>query len=164
MRRFTKFSDTGSPIAHIERRLRSFACVWRNDSEVGLLLYTFKPMTHIGRGSVFSGELTSDEDLTIEGIVKGNVQMRDAVLTLAEPARVEADIHGVRVQVHGSLKGSITASTRIELGPTARVEGNLSADQVVIADGARFDGRIDMGRRTVALKMAQYKAGQTAGA
>ena len=121
-------------------------------------------MTHIGRSSVFRGEVTSDEDLTIEGTVTGNVQMRDALLTLAEPARVEADIHGVRVLVHGSLKGSITASTRIELGPTARVEGNLSADQVVIADGAHFEGRIDMGRRTVALKMAQYKAGQTAGA
>jgi hypothetical protein len=39
---------------------------------------------------------------------------------------------------------------------------------VVIADGARFDGRIDMAKRTLALKMAQYKdkdkdkAGQTA--
>jgi cytoskeletal protein CcmA (bactofilin family) len=121
-------------------------------------------MTHIGRGSLFTGELTSDEDLTIEGTVKGTVQVREATLTVSEPGRIEADVHGVQVLVHGSLKGSITASKRIELGPTARVEGNLSADQVVIADGARFDGKIDMGRRTVALKMAQYKAGQSAGA
>lgn len=121
-------------------------------------------MTHIGRSTVFSGELTSDEDLTIEGTVKGDIRIREATLTIAEPARIEADIHGLLVLVHGTVKGSITASKRIELGPEARVEGNLSADQVVIADGARFDGRIDMGRRTVALKMAQYKAGQAAGA
>jgi cytoskeletal protein CcmA (bactofilin family) len=111
---------------------------------------------------VFDGELTTDEDLTIEGTVKGDVQVREATLTINEKALVEADIHGVRVIVHGSLKGSITATARIELGPAARVEGNLSADQVVIADGARFDGRIDMAKRTLALKMAQYKAGQTA--
>jgi cytoskeletal protein CcmA (bactofilin family) len=119
-------------------------------------------MTHIGRSTVINGELTSDEELTIEGTVKGDVQVRQATLTIAEKAQVEADIHGVRVVVHGFLKGSITASTRIELGPEARVEGNLSADQVVIAEGARFDGRIDMAKRTLALKMAQYKAGQTA--
>ena len=119
-------------------------------------------MTHIGRSVLFSGELTSDEDLTIEGTLKGDVQIRDATLTISEPAQVEADIHGSRVVVHGSVRGSITASVRIELGPAARVQGNLSADQVVIADGARFDGRIDMARRTLAIKMAQYKAGQAA--
>jgi cytoskeletal protein CcmA (bactofilin family) len=119
-------------------------------------------MTNIGRSTVFNGELTSDEDLTIEGTVTGDVQVREAMLTITEPAKVEADIHGARVVVHGSLKGSITATARIELGPGARVEGNLSADQVVIADGAQFNGRIDMAKRTVAHKMAQYKAGQTA--
>jgi len=119
-------------------------------------------MTHIGRSVVIDGEFSSDEDLTIEGTLKGDVQIRDATLTIGEPARVEADIHGSRVVVHGTVRGSITASVRIELGPAARVQGNLSADQVVIADGARFDGRIDMARRTLALKMAQYKAGQAA--
>jgi len=119
-------------------------------------------MTHIGRSVVFNGELTSDEDLTIDGTITGDVQIKDATLTIGEPARVEADIHGSRVVVHGTVRGSITASARIELGPGARVEGNLSADQVVIADGARFDGRIDMARRTVAVKMAQYKANQAA--
>ena len=119
-------------------------------------------MTHIGRSVVIDGEFTSGEDLTIEGTLKGDVQIRDATLTIGEPARVEADIHGSRVVVHGTVRGSITASVRIELGPAARVQGNLSADQVVIADGARFDGRIDMARGTLALKMAQYKAGQAA--
>jgi cytoskeletal protein CcmA (bactofilin family) len=117
-------------------------------------------MTHIGPSVVIDGEFISDEDLTIDGTLKGSVQIREATLTIGDPARVEADIHGSRVIVHGTVRGSITASTRIELGPGARVQGNLSADQVVIADGARFEGRIDMGRRTVALKMAQYKASQ----
>ena len=129
---------------------------------MGLTLPATTRMTHIGRSTVFDGELTTDEDLTIEGTVKGDVQVREATLTINEKAQVEADIHGARVIVHGSLKGSITATARIELGPAARVEGNLSADQVVIADGARFHGRIDMAKRTLALKMAQYKAGQTA--
>jgi cytoskeletal protein CcmA (bactofilin family) len=119
-------------------------------------------MTHIGRSTVFNGELSTDEDLTIDGTLTGDVQVREATLTISEKAQVEADIHGVRVVVNGSLRGSITATVRIELGPGARVEGNLSADRVVIADGARFDGRIDMAKRTLERKIAQYKAGQTA--
>ena len=121
-------------------------------------------MTHIGRSTVIDGEFSSDEDLVIEGTVKGSVQIKEATLTIGEPGRVEADIHGARVVVQGTLRGSITASVRIELGATARVDGNLSADQVVIVDGARFNGRIDMAQRTVALKMAQYKAKAAAGA
>jgi cytoskeletal protein CcmA (bactofilin family) len=121
-------------------------------------------MTHIGRSVTFNGELVSDEDLQIDGTLKGDIQIRDATLTIGEPAHVEADIRGAQVIVRGTVNGSITATKRIELAPSAQVEGNLSADQVVIIDGARFDGRIDMGRRTVALKMAQYKAGQSAGA
>jgi len=117
-------------------------------------------MTNIGPSVVIDGEFSSDEDLTIEGTVKGTLHIREATLTVAEPARVEADIHGARVVVLGALKGSITASVRIELGETARVDGNLSAEHVVIVDGAQFNGRIDMAQRTVALKMAQYKAKQ----
>ncbi|HEY1305930.1 MAG TPA: polymer-forming cytoskeletal protein [Vicinamibacterales bacterium] len=122
-------------------------------------------MTHIGQHVVINGEFTSDEDLQMDGTITGDVQIRDATLTIGETGKVEADIYGTRVVVHGSVRGSITASARIELGPAACVEGNLSADQVVIADGAQFQGHIDMARRTVAMKMAQYKAGQaTAGA
>jgi cytoskeletal protein CcmA (bactofilin family) len=42
------------------------------------------------------------------------------------------------------------------------VTGNLSANQIVIEEGATFNGRIDMDRRTIAAKVAQYKAAQPA--
>ena len=41
---------------------------------------------------------------------------------------------------------------------TTNVTGSLSADRVVLIEGARFNGRIDMDRRTIAAKVAQYKA------
>jgi cytoskeletal protein CcmA (bactofilin family) len=119
-------------------------------------------MTHLGRSLVLTGELTSDEDIAIDGQVHGHVFVRDATLTIGEHARVEADVRGMRVQVRGVVTGSISASQRIELYPSARVDGNLSANQVVIADGAQFGGRIDMDQRTIAAKVAQFKAEQVA--
>jgi cytoskeletal protein CcmA (bactofilin family) len=115
-------------------------------------------MSTIGASAAFSGELTSDEDLTIEGQFDGQILVRNAVVTVAASARVRADIRGLRVFVRGTVKGSIAATERIELATGAHVEGSLSANTIVIADGARFNGHVDMGHRTIAARVSQYRA------
>jgi cytoskeletal protein CcmA (bactofilin family) len=121
-------------------------------------------MTRIGPSFVISGELQSSEDTVIEGRVNGHVQIKDAPLTITSRGAVRADVRAVRVLVQGQLKGSISASERIELAASAQVEGALSANQVVITEGARFDGGIDMQRRTIESKMAQFRAQQASDA
>ena len=121
-------------------------------------------MTRIGPSFVISGELQSSEDIVIEGRVNGHVQIKGAPLTIAPHGAVRADVRAVRVLVQGQLKGSISASERIELAASAQVEGALSANQVVITEGARFDGGIDMQRRTIESKIAQYRAQQASDA
>jgi cytoskeletal protein CcmA (bactofilin family) len=117
-------------------------------------------MTNIGASVAFDGDLTCDEDITFEGRLTGSIHVRDAALIVAQAAQLEATIRAQRVVVHGTVQGAISAGQRIELAPSAKVTGDLSATQVVIADGAQFNGRIDMSRRTIAAKVAQYKAGK----
>jgi len=117
--------------------------------------------TRIGRTLVISGELECSEDLLVEGRVNGHLTVRDAQLTITPTGTVDAQVHGTRVLVEGQLKGGITATERIELGSKSRVEGSLSADRVVMWEGARFDGGIDMRQRTIAAKMAQFRNGVT---
>jgi cytoskeletal protein CcmA (bactofilin family) len=118
-------------------------------------------MTHIGESVVFDGNLSCDEDVTIDGRLVGNIHVRAAALTVGRSGRLESAIRAARVVVHGTVQGTITASDRIELAPSSVVTGDLSATEVVIADGAQFNGRIDMGRRTIAARVAQYKAATT---
>jgi cytoskeletal protein CcmA (bactofilin family) len=117
-------------------------------------------MTSIGRSLVITGELTSDEDVAIGGRMHGPISIRNGSLTIRDTARLDGDIRATRVVVQGSVDGTIAASERIELQASARVRGSLSANHVVLADGATFNGRIDMDRRTIAAKVAQYKAAQ----
>ena len=119
--------------------------------------------TRIGRTLVITGELESSEDLLIEGRVNGHLVVRDAQLTIMPSGTVDAQIHGVRVLVEGQVKGGIVATERIELASKSRVEGSLSADRIVMWEGARFDGGIDMRQRTIAAKMAQYRNGGATG-
>ena len=121
------------------------------------------PVTTIGRTISISGEVVSGEDITVEGRVNGHLMVRDAALTIGEQAQLHADIRGTRVVVRGQLKGSIVASERIELEASASVEGSLSANRVVIADGSRFNGGIDMDQRTIAARLAQFKASHEPG-
>jgi cytoskeletal protein CcmA (bactofilin family) len=117
-------------------------------------------MTNIGVTIVITGELTSTEDVTVEGRIDGHVLVRDAAITIGERAQIQADVRGARVVVRGLVNGSISASERIELTHTATVDGSLSANRVILADGAQFNGRIDMDQRTIAARIAQYKATQ----
>jgi cytoskeletal protein CcmA (bactofilin family) len=119
-------------------------------------------MTHIGPSVVFDGTLTTDEDITIDGQLSGSLHVRDADLTIGRPARVDASLRAHRVVVFGTVRGTISASERIELTSSAVVTGDISATHVVIAEGARFNGRVDMGRRTIAARVAQYQANQPA--
>jgi cytoskeletal protein CcmA (bactofilin family) len=114
-------------------------------------------MTTIGPALSIQGEISSDEDLIIEGRVGGHIVMKNGSLTIGKQARVDAHVRGARVQVLGALQGNIAATERIELAPTAAVVGDLSADRIVLVDGATFNGRIDMDKRTIAAKVAQYK-------
>ena len=116
-------------------------------------------MSTVGQSVVIRGDVTSDEDLTIEGRVHGTIVVRNGTILVGGTARVEADIRGMTVQIRGDVRGGVSAGERIELLPSATVTGTLSANHVVIADGATFNGSIDMGRRTLAAKLAQYKAG-----
>jgi cytoskeletal protein CcmA (bactofilin family) len=117
-------------------------------------------MTTIGPSLSIQGEISSDEDLIIEGRVGGQIVMTNATLTIGKEARVDADVRGARVQVLGAIQGNIAATDRIELAPTAAVVGDLTANHIVLVEGATFNGRIDMDKRTIAAKVAQYKAAQ----
>jgi cytoskeletal protein CcmA (bactofilin family) len=53
-------------------------------------------------------------------------------------------VHGKTVTVAGTVTGDITADDRIELEPSARVDGNITAPRILIQDGATFRGQVNM--------------------
>jgi cytoskeletal protein CcmA (bactofilin family) len=99
----------------------------------------------IGRSMHITGEVTGREDLIIDGTVEGKILVSGHQLTLGENGNVKADIRDARtVVVQGQLVGDVSAEHRIEIGSTGSIFGNIRAPRVVLADGARFKGSIDM--------------------
>jgi cytoskeletal protein CcmA (bactofilin family) len=107
-------------------------------------------IVNIGQSVQIKGELTGNEDLTIEGMVDGKILVKDHNLTIGTNGKISAEVHAKTVVVVGQVMGNITADDKIEIAPSGSVEGDLRAPRVAIADGARFKGSIDMERKGAA--------------
>ncbi|MDH3613856.1 MAG: polymer-forming cytoskeletal protein [Gammaproteobacteria bacterium] len=104
-----------------------------------------KNVSVIGPTLVFKGELSADEDLVIEGRIEGTIAHHKKHLTIGKQGRVKADIHASSVIVEGKLVGDIHSEGVVSLASGADVEGDIFCGRIVMEDGARFVGRIDMG-------------------
>jgi len=104
-----------------------------------------KNVSVIGPTMVFKGELSADEDLIIEGQIEGTIAHHQKHLTVGKQGRVKADIHASSVIVLGQLVGDIHCKGMVSLAKGADVIGNIYCGRIVMEDGARFKGKIDMG-------------------
>jgi cytoskeletal protein CcmA (bactofilin family) len=99
--------------------------------------------TVISHGITIEGELTSDDDVVIEGTLRGKLVSKDTV-KVENGAVVEADIAASSLSVSGQITGNVTASDRVDLMPGGRLIGDVKASRLTIADGASFKGNVDM--------------------
>ena len=94
------------------------------------------------------GEISGNVDLLIDGSVEGLVQLDERRLTIGATAKVTADIIAREVVVYGTVKGNLRAKDRIEIKKDGSVNGDLTAAQIMIEDGAYFKGSIEIDKST----------------
>jgi cytoskeletal protein CcmA (bactofilin family) len=99
----------------------------------------------IGRSITIRGDVTGDEDLLIQGRVDGSVSLREHAVTIGPDGVVKASIIGRVVSIEGRVEGNISADEQIILRTSATVQGDISAPRVVLEDGAKFRGGVEMG-------------------
>jgi cytoskeletal protein CcmA (bactofilin family) len=102
--------------------------------------------TFIGPNITIEGSITGTEPIVVEGSVRGKIDLQSDV-RIGTKARIEATVHGRNVTVEGNLTGDISADERVELVSSATVDGNIRAPKIVVAEGAKFRGSVDMGSR-----------------
>jgi cytoskeletal protein CcmA (bactofilin family) len=101
-------------------------------------------VVHIGKSVCVKGEITGDEDLTIEGKVEGKIDLKNHNLVIGSSAQIRAEISAKNIQIIGSVVGNVIASERVEIREMGSLEGDIVAPRVNIVDGAHFKGSVDM--------------------
>jgi len=100
----------------------------------------------LGSSLRVKGEITGTEDLVIDGLIEGSIQLDKGKLTVGSTAKITADINARDVVVHGYVKGNVRANGKIEIRKDGSVIGNLTTAQIIIEDGANFKGSIEIDR------------------
>jgi cytoskeletal protein CcmA (bactofilin family) len=139
MAMFKKTEDTNGPeIREASRRATARPAATGNKCVIGPTL-------------VFKGEFSADEDLIIEGRIEGSIAHHNKHLTIGEQGRVKADIHASSVIVLGKLEGDIHSEGTVSLAKGCDVKGNIFCARVIMDDGAKFKGSIDMDQKSEAV-------------
>ena len=109
-----------------------------------------KATASIGKSLQVKGELTGQEDLAVEGKVEGKIALKGYNVTIGQTGRVAGEIHAKTVIVAGLLNGNIVAEEMVEVAATGTLMGDIRAPRVVLVDGAKFKGSIDMDTKAAA--------------
>lgn len=99
--------------------------------------------TVIGEGLTIEGDISGDDEIVINGTLRGRLTTTDAV-TIGATAVVGADITGASLSVAGQVTGDVSASERVDIQAGGRLVGDIKAARFTIADGASFKGNVDM--------------------
>jgi len=99
---------------------------------------------HIGKSVVIKGQLSGSEDLYVDGVVEGTIELQGNNLVIGPNGQVRANINAKSTVVQGKLEGNINASERAELRKSAVAVGDILTKRIAIEDGAYFKGKVDI--------------------
>ena len=89
----------------------------------------------------FRGEVSGEGDFHIAGKFEGDITVTGRVV-VAEGAEVDANISALAIVIGGTVRGNLSASTRVEILPTGVLSGSLKTGSFTAADGASVKGEV----------------------
>jgi cytoskeletal protein CcmA (bactofilin family) len=98
----------------------------------------------IGSGTTIKGSIVCHGDIRIDGSVEGNVEVGQK-LVIGESGKVKGHIIAGDINVSGEVLGNISADKTTVLHGKSNVTGDIATQQIIIEQGAQFNGKCSMG-------------------
>lgn len=99
--------------------------------------------TLIGSTVMIKGDITANESVLVDGFIEGSMETTGDV-HVGLQGKVYASVRADNIKISGKVVGNITATNKVELDPTAVLEGNIRSPRLSISESALFRGSIDM--------------------
>jgi cytoskeletal protein CcmA (bactofilin family) len=95
----------------------------------------------LAKGDSLQGHLVIKGDGHLLGKFRGEVDC-DGELIVGPEADVAANIRTDRITIHGFVRGNITATGRLKIAPSGRLEGDARVGSLVVQEGGVHHGVI----------------------
>lgn len=101
-------------------------------------------LSTLSSGVKYEGNISGAGELQVDGSLKGDIRV--VRVTIGEGGSVEGTVHADVLDVRGRVSGAIVAK-QVKLFATARIEGDITQEQLSIEQGAWFQGRCTQAKR-----------------
>ena len=99
--------------------------------------------TVIGSSVVIDGPVSSRHPIKVDGTIHGSVSTK-ANLFIGPNSVIHGDIKGKNITICGKVNGNVSAKGRVIITSKAAISGNMSMEQLVVDEGAFFNGNCSM--------------------
>lgn len=100
--------------------------------------------TVIGADAKFKGQMQFEKGMKLLGTFEGEIAS-DGELLVAEGATLIGDVKAGTVRIDGKVTGNLEAKAKVQLSSSARLEGDVQAARLEVAEGAVLIGRCVVG-------------------
>jgi len=102
-----------------------------------------KALNTIAQDTKIKGNIESDGDIRIDGILIGDLDCKGRVV-VGPDSRIDGTIRCTSAEIMGYIKGEISVKDLLSLKGTASITGNLTMGKLSVEPGARFVGHCKM--------------------
>jgi cytoskeletal protein CcmA (bactofilin family) len=110
-----------------------------NSSTPAMSETTSDKWNRILSGTEITGNIVSDSNLIIEGLINGNVTCSGKV-HVGATGRIAGNLSATNAEFEGSQEGELSIENLLILRSTARIKGNINTLKLNIEEGAFFEG------------------------
>ena len=95
----------------------------------------------IGSEVQIEGAIRGATSLEIWGSFKGEIEI-EGLVWIRPGSRVTGEIVATNLVIEGELRGTVSATDKVDMRATCRVEADVTASKVAAAEGSYIEGRI----------------------
>ncbi|PIR96691.1 MAG: cell shape determination protein CcmA [Candidatus Doudnabacteria bacterium CG10_big_fil_rev_8_21_14_0_10_41_10] len=110
--------------------------------------------TVVGHSVKIEGDLVSEGDIKVDGIVMGKVKTAKS-LFIGPSAKIEADVEAGTVTVAGVVHGNMKVKGLLVALQTGKILGDIDCKELAIEEGAFFTGQCKMTERNESKKISK---------
>ena len=98
----------------------------------------------IAEGTYIEGKITSNTNIRIDGSIKGILDCQEK-LVMGETGLVEGTISTKDAIITGTFNGDLVVKGTLHLKSTAIINGDITAQFLVVDEGAKYFGKCNIG-------------------
>ncbi|MFK7932817.1 MAG: polymer-forming cytoskeletal protein [Saprospiraceae bacterium] len=98
------------------------------------------------RGTAVEGNITAESDFRVDGKIKGTLTCKAKVI-IGPSGIIEGEVRCQNAMIEGRLDGKIVVSELLNVRETAKINGEVKTNKLIVQAGAEFNVTCVMGNQ-----------------